>query len=516
MGTLKEDLLAQGMELRETHISNVFLSESTVFKVKKPVQLGFLDFSTLEARKHYCEVEVQLNRRLAEHVYRGVRAITCDAQGVHCIAEAVGGDEIVDYAVEMVRLCDRDAADVQLREGRLSRADLARVAEQLAAFHAAARCDEETAHFGERAVIAQNVAENFEQTRDSAPKFLSAQGIAAIERWQRDFLDREHARFEARLAAQRIRDGHGDLRLEHCYLADDGSVQIIDCIEFNERFRYGDVCADVAFLAMDLSWHERPDLSECFLASYARASGDYDLYSVVDFYESYRAYVRGKVASLLAEDETAEESARERARSTARKYYQLAEACSREPLAKPRLYAVGGIIASGKSTLASQLAELIDAPVLEADRTRKQLAGLDPHTPWRDAAFSGHYGAEQTHAVYAELLRRAEVILRSGRSVIIDASFRERAQRAAARARADGLGCEFTFVECVAPLEVCRQRLAKRAQGPSTSDGRADIFDDFVRSYEPVTELAIAQHVRIDSSAAAEQVSAQLRTLTDQ
>jgi aminoglycoside phosphotransferase family enzyme/predicted kinase len=497
-----------------THISNVFLSEQRVFKVKKPVQLGFLDFSSLEARKRYCEAEVQLNRRLAEQVYLGVRTITRDAQGVHRIADAAAsGGELVDYAVEMVRLRDRDAADVRLREGRLSRADLARVAEQVAAFHAAARCDEQTAHFGELAVITQNVKENFEQTRDSAVKFLSAQGIAAIERWQREFLERERGRFEARVRAGRIRDGHGDLRLEHCYLGDDGSVQIIDCIEFNERFRFGDTCADVAFLAMDLSWHERPDLSEWFLASYARASGDYDLYSVVDFYESYRAYVRGKVASLLADDQSAEESAREHARSTARKYYQLAEACAREPLEQPRLYAVGGIIASGKSTLAAQLAELIDAPVLEADRTRKQLAGMDPHTQWRDAAFSGHYGPEQTHAVYAELMRRAEVILRSGRSAIIDASFRERSQRQAARARAAALGCEFVFVECVAPLEVCRQRLAKREQGPSTSDGRSEIFDDFVRSYEPVDELTGAEHQRIDSTATAPQISAQLRAL---
>lgn len=510
MGTLKEDLLARGMELRETHISNVFLSESTVFKVKKPVRLGFLDFSSLEARKRYCEAEVQLNRRLAERVYSGVRPITRDAQGQHQIAAADGGGEVVDYAVEMVRLRDRDAADARLRDGRLSRADLARIAERLAEFHASARCDDETARFGERAVIEQNVAENFEQTRDTAPSFLSVDGVAAIERWQHEFLEREHARFETRVRARRIRDGHGDLRLEHCYLADDGSVQIIDCIEFNERFRYGDVCADVAFLAMDLSWHERHDLSESFLASYARASGDYDLYSLVDFYESYRAFVRGKVASLLAADESADEAARERARSTARKYYQLAEACSREALDKPRLYAVGGIIASGKSTLASQLADAIDAPVLEADRARKQLAGLDPHTPWRDAAFSGHYGPEQTRAVYAELLRRADVILRSGRSAIIDASFRERAQREAARALAAALGCEFVFIECVAPSDVCRQRLAKRAQGPSTSDGRSDIFEEFMRSYEPVVELTAT---RIDTSAPADHVSAQLQAI---
>lgn len=514
MSTLKEDLIAQGMELRETHISNVFLSERTVFKVKKPVELGFLDFRSLDARKRFCEAEVELNRRLAEHVYRGVRPVTRDARGVHRIgAAADGGEAIVDYAVEMVRLRESDAADVRLRDGRLGRADLAHVAERLAQFHASARCDDETAHYGERAVIARNIEENFEQTRNSAPQFLSPEGIAAIERWQRAFLERERARFDERVRAGRIRDGHGDLRLEHCYLADDGPVQIIDCIEFNERFRYGDVCADVAFLAMDLSWHERPDLSESFLASYARASGDYDLYALVDFYESYRAYVRGKVASLLAADESAEESARERARSTARKYYQLAEACSREALEKPRLYAVGGIIAAGKSTLGAQLADTIDAPVLEADRTRKQLAGLDPHTPWRDEAFSGHYSVEHTRAVYAELLRRAEVILRSGRSAIIDASFRERAQREAARARAAALGCEFVFIECVAPSELCRQRLAQRAQGSSTSDGRADIFEDFVRSYEAVTELAAAEHARIDTSAPASRVSAQLRAL---
>jgi hypothetical protein len=406
MGTLKHDLLAQGMELRETHISTVFLSESKVFKVKKPVELGFLDFRSLAARQRFCEAEVLLNRRLAERVYLGVRPITRDARGVHQIAPdpaAVSGSEVVDYAVEMVRLRDSDAADARLRDARLSREDLARIAERLAEFHGSARCDEETAHYGECAVIAQNIDENFEQTHDSAPMFLSPEGIAAIERWQRKFLAREHTRFEARVQHRRIRDGHGDLRLEHCYLAEDGSVQIIDCIEFNERFRYGDVCADVAFLAMDLSWQGRPDLSESFLASYARASGDYDLYSVVDFYESYRAYVRGKVASLLAADEGADENARECARSTARKYYLLAKACSREALEKPRLFAVGGIIASGKSTLATRLAGTIDAPVLEADRTRKQLAGLDPHTPWRDSAFSGHYGPEQTRAVYTEL-----------------------------------------------------------------------------------------------------------------
>jgi predicted kinase len=310
-----------------------------------------------------------------------------------------------------------------------------------------------------------------------------------------------------------VRDGHVDLRLEHCYQGADGAVQIIDCIEFNDRFRYADVAADVAFLAMDLAYNERPDLSEAFLASYARAADDFDLYSVVDFYESYRAYVRGKVSSMLADDVGADEAVRERARVQARKYYLLAEACTRPPLAAPRLYAVGGLIASGKSSVAGRLAAMLRAPHVDADRTRKLLAGLDPLTPWHDAAFSGRYTPDKTQAVYRELERRAEVVLRSGRSVVLDASFRERAQRAGLAALAARVGCALTFLECQAPLPLCRERLRKRAQGPSASDGRDEIFDAFVRSYEPVDELAPEQHVRLDTSRDKAEVDAELRAL---
>ena len=357
------------------------------------------------------------------------------------------------------------------------------------------------------------MTENFDQTRQSARAFLSAEELSNIERWQKDFLQREQARFAARIAAKRVRDGHGDLRLEHCYLAADGSVQIIDCIEFNDRFRYGDVCADVAFLAMDLAWNERADLSEAFLASYARAADDYDLYTVVDFYESYRAFVRGKVSAMLAEDADADAAVRERARLQARKYFLLAEACTQPPLEAPRLYAVGGLIATGKSSVAGRLAAMLRAPHIEADRTRKRLAGLDPLTPWRDDAFSGNYTPAKTQAVYAELRRRAEVVLRSGRSVVIDASFRDRTERAQLTELAERTGCQLKFIECHAPAELCRERLRKRALGPSASDGRSEIFDAFVRSYEPVVELAPEQHLRIDTSLEKVVVDARLRAL---
>jgi aminoglycoside phosphotransferase family enzyme/predicted kinase len=511
MGTLKQDLLSPGVELRETHISRVFLTADTAYKLKKPVQLGFLDFHTLEQRKHFCEVEVQLNRRLAQRVYRGVVPITRDVSGVHHLG--VGAGDIVDYAVEMDRLPDADAADQRLERGLLGALELTRIAEHLARFHAAARCDEETERYGQRAAIEVNVRENFEQTRQSARACLSETELQNIERWQTQFLQLEEARFDARIAAKRVRDGHGDLRLAHCYLAADETVQIIDCIEFNDRFRYGDVCADVAFLAMDLAWNERPDLSEAFLASYARAADDYELYSVVDFYESYRAYVRGKVSSLLAEDTGADEAVRERARIEARKYYLLAEACTKPLMQAPQLYAVGGVIASGKSSVAGRLAGMLNAPHIEADRTRKRLAGLDPLTPSPDAAFSGNYTPEKTQAVYAELRRRAELVLRSGRSVVIDASFRERSQRTALTELAQRVGCGLTFIECFAPAELCRERLRKRATRPSVSDGRSEIFDSFVRSYEPVTELSASQHVRLDTSPEKARVDVRLRAL---
>jgi uncharacterized protein len=512
MSRLEEDLLAQGLELRETHISRVFLAEHRVYKVKKPVELGFLDFRTLEQRRAACDDEVELNRRLAPGVYLGVVPILRGRDGAHRIGSLGGAErevgapqardegELVEWAVEMVRLPDLDAADRRLRDGRLGRADLERIAAHLAAFHDCARCDDETARFGALDVIEHNVRENFDQMRADAQLYLTREEFAAIERAQLGFLGDQRARFEQRLAARKIRDGHGDLRLEHCYLDDQDGTNIIDCIEFNQRFRYGDVCADVAFLAMDLAVHERSDLSEAFLAAYARHTDDYEAYGLVDFYESYRAFVRGKVNAMLASDASASPAARQRASGEARRYFLLSEAFTREPLERPRLIAVGGLIASGKSAIATQLADRVRGPVLEADLTRKRLAGVEPETPWSDAAFSGRYSAESTAAVYEELLRRAEIVLDSGRPVVLDASFRAREQRAAARTLAQRLGIEFLFVECVAPEAILRERLARRAQGRSVSDGRLDVFEAFARSYEAVNELAAQQHLTVDTS----------------
>jgi aminoglycoside phosphotransferase family enzyme/predicted kinase len=508
LGTLRQDLLDQGLELRETHISLVFLAQDRVYKVKKPVALGFLDFSTLERRRAACEAEVALNRRLAPDVYLGVLPIARDASGVHRIGAQ--GDA-VEWAVEMVRMPDHDAASQLLTAGRLERAHVRQLAERLARFHEAARCDAHTASFGTATAILENVRENFAQTRHSAAEHLDSPTLVALERWQLDFIRTRGALFEARIAAGRVRDGHGDLRLEHCYLSDDGAVRILDCIEFNERFRYADVCADIAFLAMDLAFNGREDLSEGLLADYARASGDYDIYGLGDFYESYRAFVRAKVSGMLEAEPAADSSVRARAAADARKFYLLSAAATHEPLAQPVLYAVAGVIASGKSSVAESLGELVRAPVIDADRMRKRLAGVAETQALHDPSFGGHYSAQASARVYAELLRLAEVVVRSGRPVVLEASFRAQADRLALLRLAQELGVTLRFLECVAPLAICRQRLQERARGASISDGRTEIFDAFVAAYEPVTELPPTVHVKIDTSRPVDAVRAGLR-----
>lgn len=509
MGDLPNDLLTAGTELFETHISWVFARGGDVFKVKKPVDFGFLDFTTLEARRVACEAEVTLNRRLAPDVYLGVVPVSRDADGVHRVGEQ---GALVDYAVHMRRLADADRGDVRLRAQRIGGAEVDRVAEVLAAFHAGARRDEAVSRFGRIDVIRANVEENFAQTRDAIADFLGPSERHALRDWQESFLAAESMLFEERIRTGRIVEGHGDLRLEHVYVAPDGGVRVIDCIEFNERFRHADVAADVAFLAMDLASEGRADLAERFLGTYARAANDYDLYPLVDFYESYRATVRGKIASFATRDPRTASAPRERALQHGRRYFALALAATRKPILSPMLVAVGGIIGSGKSTLAEAMRDDLSAPVVESDRTRKSLLAVAPtdHAyagPWSEA-----YGPEFTDRVYAEVVRRADAVLRSGRSVIVDATFRTKAMRRAVGELARRRGVPFVLVECRAPADVCKARLRERAKDPSAvSDGRVEIFDDFVARWEPIDELSAAEHLVIDATRSIDESLATLR-----
>ncbi|HEX2869931.1 MAG TPA: AAA family ATPase [Polyangiaceae bacterium] len=479
-----------------THISWVFLLERDVYKVKRPVDLGFLDFRTLEKRRLACEAEVELNRRLAAGVYLGVVPIGRTADGNFHVN---GPGQVVDWAVHMRRVPDADRADNLLKEGKLSVALLDEIARRLAEFHAHAPRDPHIAHFGAPEQITQNVSENFVQTRSTVERFLSRREAGELENWQRNYL-RDHATlFRERLERGYVRDGHGDLRLEHVYVEASG-ITILDCIEFNDRFRFADVCADIAFLSMDLEAAGRVDLAELLLARYARYANDFDLYGLVDFYESYRAFVRAKVASFTAADATVDYPTRELALQRARHYALLALSAKRSPIVPPVLVAIGGLIASGKSTLAEGLGSMLAAPVVDTDRIRKHLSGRLPLGRMSERPFEGVYSADATEKVYDELRRRARVVLRSGRPLIVEASFRTAAERGKIRALALECQVPFHFLECRASTEICQARLVERGKGPSVSDGRPEIFDAFAASFEAVTELDPSEHVVVDTT----------------
>ena len=346
--------------------------------------------------------------------------------------------------------------------GTLTADRLDAVAGAIAAFHRAARADEKVSRCGRPSAIERNIQENFDQSRDALARYLTESEADEIVRWQTRFVREQQDRFKERIAGGHVREGHGDLRLEHVYIDEQSTIRVLDCIEFNERFRYADTCADIAFLSMDLAAHGRVDLAERLLATYAREADDFDLYAVVDFYESYRAFVRGKVASMLANDEGAEPAARRRAEQEVRRYFLLALSSDRQSLLKPVVVAVGGVIASGKSAIAGHLGQALSAPIVQADRTRKAMLGLDPLRHLDDPAWTGGYDPAFSDRVYDELLRRAAVVLASGRPVILDASFRSAGLRRAVRELAAARGVPFRFVECRATRDICRERLAAR------------------------------------------------------
>ncbi len=504
MGLLLEDLQQPGMEFKETHISRVLIGAREVWKLKKPVSLGFLDFSTSEKRRAACEAEVVLNRRLAPEAYLGVIPVTRDDQGRHAFA---GKGEVVDWAVLMRRLPESHRLDRRLASGRLDDSQLEALAVKLANFHAEARCDAHTAQFGTIEAIAYNVRENFDQVREKLPLIRSQPEAHALEELQNSFLNRHAALFAERIQRGRVRDGHGDLRLGQIYLDDDGDATILDCIEFNERFRFGDVAGDVGFLSMDLAAHGYPRQAEILLAAYAQAAQDFDLYRLIDFYQSYRACVRGKVALLTAADTDIPAEARSRAEEEARRYYHLALSFLQRSPPTPVLVTVGGLIASGKSTVAAGLGRKMAAPVISSDRTRKFLWGTAPTQPLSEEGYS----FDATEQVYREVFRLAQTVLSTGRPVIIDATFRARSQRRAARDLALSLKVPFLFIECRADTKTLRRRLKERVGRTGVSDAREELLDGFMQGWEPVEETGDLEHLILDTDSPPEETQSRLR-----
>jgi aminoglycoside phosphotransferase family enzyme len=303
----------------ETHISLLFFTGNHVYKVKKPVDFGFLDFTSLEKRKYFCEQEVTLNRRLSPKIYLGVVKITQD--GKQILLDGRG--EVVEYAVKMKQIPEDLLMNKLLEKDQVTLKMIEAVSEKLARFYSTAETSDFIKSFARPERIKQDTDENFEQTEKYIAVTISKDIYLEIQNRTNDFFRTEAEIFHQRIAADRIRDCHGDLRLEHIFWEDE--ISIFDCIEFNERFRYTDTAADIAFLAMDLDYHGKEDLTEHLIQTYIQKSGDQDLVKVLNFYKCYRAYVRGKVESFRLDDPNIPEGEKRGALQRAKKYFNLAQ-----------------------------------------------------------------------------------------------------------------------------------------------------------------------------------------------
>ena len=458
------------VEVRQTHISVVFLAGPYAYKVKKPLNLGFLDYSTPARRRHFCEQEVSLNRRLAPTVYLGVVPVTLDEAGVRM--EGCGA--VVEWAVKMARLSDGATLRERLRRGEIGVEPLEALARRIAAFHARAEAGPAIAAYGHFDVVAGNARENFDQSASQVGTTLSRAVFERLRDLTESALAALRPAIEGRAARGVPRDGHGDLRLDHVYLFPDrpppADLVIIDCIEFNERFRHADPVADMAFLVMELTFHDRRDLARAFADAYFRAAGDAEGRALLPFYIAYRAAVRGKVEGMELVEPEVPEAERAAALVRARAHWLLALGALGEPGRRPCLVLVGGLPGTGKTTLALGLAERAGFAVIRSDLVRKELSGLSGGQVAASTFEAGIYTPAWTERTYAECLRRAEGLLFEGRRVLVDASFRTEASRRLFL----GLGTRWSvpalLLLCHADPEVVQGRLERRRDDASDAD----------------------------------------------
>ena len=326
MASLIDDLLTPGslpdrtekVSLVQTHISYVFVADDFVYKIKKTVNFGFLDFSTLEKRKYYCDQEIDLNRRLSKDLYIGVLPVIFDGR-LHKIGEGRG--KVVEYAVKMKRIPDEMLMKSMFERRKLQEEHLRRIAQVLAGFHLTAQRSAYIDNFGNPEIFKVNTDENFQQTEHYIGITIKRKDFESIKNWTDNFYSVNRGLFLDRIASGRIRDCHGDLHMEHICLTD--PVSVFDCIEFNERFRYTDTLADIAFLLMDLEYRGGKYFADSLWGYYNKITGDSDPDALLTFYKVYRAYVRGKVNSFRIDDKHIVGEKKEEAIKIAKKYFRL-------------------------------------------------------------------------------------------------------------------------------------------------------------------------------------------------
>jgi len=486
---------AEPVELIETHISWVLLAGEYAYKLKKPVSLGFLDFGTLKARRHYCEEELRLNRRTAPDLYLAVVPIT----GQPAAPRMGGTGEAIEYALKMKRFPQEALADNVARRGELGAVQIDAIAAAFAAFHAGAPVAPEGSAFGAPDRVAAPALENFEHIGALAADRDDAAQLQRLRSWTLNESSRLRETFAARKRDGFVRECHGDLHLRNIVFLDGRPVPF-DCIEFNPELRWIDVMNEVAFLVMDLLEHGLNAAAWRFLNAYLETTGDHAGLRVLRYYLVYRAVVRTKIACIRAHQPGADPAARGASDRQYRDYLALAESLTAP--GRRALIVMHGLAGSGKSTVAQAMLERLGAVRLRSDVERKRLHGLAAQARTHADPYAGIYAPESTRLTYDRLKLLVREIIESGYPAIVDAAFLWRAERDVFRALARELKARFLIASCRAPEAVLRRRVARReAAMKDASEAGVAVLENQIATQELLSPDELAQAMPIDSEA---------------
>jgi uncharacterized protein len=492
------------VEVRETHISWVFLAGERAYKLKKPLVLDFLDYGTPARRRAMCEEEVRLNRRLASGTYLGVRGVALRDGGAELIAADDAG--AIDFVVEMRRYEEDRTLAAWLKRGELAEGQVRAIGDVLAGFHDRAR--RVTDPGAPMLAVERRFERNLHELLASVEQRGEIERVQALERFAHAYITRHARTFLMRARRGQVREGHGDLRAEHVLL--DGEVQIVDCVEFDRSLRELDVADDLAFLVFDLAAHGGERFVEVLVQAYRDAGGDPGDDSLIAFYAAYRALVRAKVALVRAAQLPPKSGERGEESAHARNLILLAERFAWQARL-PLLIVVCGVPASGKSVLAGSLAELAGLPYLSSDVTRKRLAGLRS----MERAPTASYSAEWNARTYTELARRAGQAVAAAGGAIVDATFRHLADRQTF-ASALGAAVPLVFIQCQAPRAVLVERAARRERDRGrVSDADAAVVRGELESWEPLDEVAANVHLALRTDRPLEHIVGDVLALLD-
>ena len=495
------------MELRETHISWVFLTPSHAYKVKKPLRLPFLDYGSLERRHRMCVEELRQNRRFAPGIYLDVVGIARSRGCWKLVPET--DPDVVEYAVRMRRIDESQSLAARSRAGRLRLDQIEAVARRVAELHREAPAA--AAPMQRVDDLRATLSENHATLSEAGAAILERARLEAAEHFTAAVIDARGSALEARAGQGLIRDCHGDLRAEHVILPEEGAPYIFDCIEFDRSLREIDVAADLAFLVMDLAALGEDEMSAALVDAYRRAGGDPGDDVILSFFAAYRAWVRSKVACLRLAELAAGAPERAAELAAARRLFELGERFAWRAR-RPLVLVFCGVAASGKTTLAGRVAAASGWARLSSDVVRKQLAGIDPHA----RAAEQLYSAEFTERTYRELGCRAAAELARAGSVIVDATFHRRDARARFLAGLGGDGSRVLFVECRAPSDVLISRAREREADPDRiSDAGPGIVRRQLAEAEPLAELAAASRTVVDTTCDQERLLARVGMAAD-